>query len=585
MATPDPYNSQGVKSAMARRVPTDGGWAAFNSDVGNFLKGTRLPGESVASAEQFGPSAVAAQAEPRASQTAAAIAADKAAAVASTKPPAAPAPTDAPTMNYNVPAPAPAGMQRLAAGVVRAPVNGVYMARMKDGSMGFSNVLDANGQPTFTGSPGVDPRMEAAARAIGARGSGGTQVDPRYRVPDGEGWAPGAGAQAGTPDRYAGQVDATGPGALHAPTIGKSKYTPQGTPSIAGYTYATASNGANANDISKFIDANHDNPLALQGAIQTLAARADADRGSGNPNVTAANEDVLARLSAARDDAMSGGMSRRNMGMVPATGSPTLNEFAQLEQAGMMGGGASPVTVNGTSVNGASYANGSAAQTPFLFGRARTQAELDLARAEEQRQKGQAEVAGASQGQQKIDNAQIAALAKDMPADDTGVPAELAARIQYVRNHPELAGSPTDLANQQQLAAIMRAQLAQAGNGWGANTFRALGFNMQPTHEDPLDPNLPFAGITLDGGDVEGPIHTNASGDEEQNIAHTRGLLSSGPVAWAADAIGRGHGSTTLYNLLRDPRYGPLIRAGVARDNALYAQAHARMGRRAQAQQ
>lgn len=180
------------------------------------------------------------------------------------------------------------GMRRLAPGVTRSEVPGVYIARGKDGTFMASNIMGADGQPDFGAvahDPGVPMHQRSQAYA------GGTEVAPRQVVRDWDGWSARPGAQGGAPDPVAGQVDPNGLRGLPA----------RSTAPDAGFTGARASGSLTANDIGHQIDA-ATNPFVVQKNAADLAAHIDADPRANNPEVAAANNQAMRRLTGAYYD-------------------------------------------------------------------------------------------------------------------------------------------------------------------------------------------------------------------------------------------------------------------------------------------
>lgn len=290
--TPDPYNSQATKQAMTRRVPPT---APFDPQMGAVLTNYGW----TPSMQQRAQDAAAATSK---SFNAAPNVVQKAtiAATGSEATPVDPAaPTTTPTVSPNTAPVAPSmnsitasnnvaldannerlGMRRLSPGVVRSSIPGVYLARGKDGSFMASNVVGADGQPEFA----ADAQERALANTIsGGRGGGGSVVDPRAQVTDMYGWTQGPGSQAGVPDPQSGQVDPRGMAAA---------------PGAAGYTWANPTGNEDVhNDI-----VNATNPFQIQGAMEQLAQRIKDNPNANNPQVKAANNMAMQRLSGAYND-------------------------------------------------------------------------------------------------------------------------------------------------------------------------------------------------------------------------------------------------------------------------------------------
>lgn len=310
MAMPlDPYNSQDNKTAMARRVtgPTFGPGAMAAAQWNNLVQRV---GGAVSSAEHnpvVGPTIQTAMGDSTPAP---------APAPAVTAPQASPRVVFNPTAAETASA-RPAGMRELAPGVSRSEIPGVYVARGKDGSFMASNVMGADGQPDF-GATARDPGVPMHRRS--QTYAGGTEVDPREIVPDRDGWNARPGAQGGVPDPNAGQVDANGLRGL-----------PARATSNAGFTFANASGGRTATDIGRTIDADT-NPFQVQQNAAELAAQIHADPNASNPEVAAANNQAMRRLTGAYYDRLRqfyGGngaeasmMGATGMGGVPIPGMP-----------------------------------------------------------------------------------------------------------------------------------------------------------------------------------------------------------------------------------------------------------------------
>lgn len=266
----DPFNSQENKAAMTRRAAPD--WNAINHmaydmpEAHNALGGTapRRPGMApYVPPQATAPTVPAAPASRRITMNPSAsdVFADQAHQL---------------------------GMHQLAPGVTRSEVPGVYIARGKDGSFMASNIMGADGQPDFGATahdPGVPMHRRSQAYA------GGTEVDPRQVVPDWDGWSARPGAQGGTPDPMAGQVDPHGLRGLPARSAAPD----------AGFTEARTSGGFTANDFGHLIDT-MTNPFAAQQAQQKLIDKIADDPNASNPEVAAANNQAMRRLTGAYYD-------------------------------------------------------------------------------------------------------------------------------------------------------------------------------------------------------------------------------------------------------------------------------------------
>lgn len=260
---------------------TDPGWfAGINDKLGAALKGGQQPGMSLAAANEMGSNGIRAAV---ASGSLRDHTPGAPAPVAAPAPAVAPKPAVAPADPY-------AGEQRLAPGVSRfndPSVPGVYAARMADGSLGFSNITGANGQPDFGGGA-VNPN------GVTARGLRNRMV--ASSAPTGA-WTGDANPVTGAPINMPVQRDTAAHAAMLARMmtgggnqIGK---TTVGADPRANYTYAQ--NSLHMNPSAQIMAAGI-NPDAAQAAKDQLVAAINADPDRMNPDVQEANAAALAQL-------------------------------------------------------------------------------------------------------------------------------------------------------------------------------------------------------------------------------------------------------------------------------------------------
>lgn len=552
-STPDPFNAHAVKTAMARRV------VPLDNQSGINMRSGALP-QSFPNARPI--AALPSAAVPRGGPVNYDPAADVAAHDAAPTPPTPSYPSMASISTGNNAAldnaNARAGMGALPAGVVRASVPGLYEARTRGGTTVISD--DPNSD-VFHGS-----REPATSFA-------GTQVDPRFVHVTPDGW-----------------VDQPGVGAFSAPATdnridARAMSRRTAADPTAGYAWAHASGGTSINDITNAIENSRGNPVVLQERINQMQAAIDADPNQHNPQIAASNNAAMQRLMAARSDAM--GMARRN--------DPTMAQFADYYSLGQGHGGAAPGVAGAAGTGAAGTGVGATGMTgiPGPFGKIQSEEALNYGRAGEASAKGEAATAGSSQGQQKIDNAAIqqnltnidSANNKTYAAhlDAMGIPHELDARFQYLRQHPELAGSPFAHAVATDVANIVRNHLATAGNGYGASVGRFLGRNEQPVAEAAIDPQVPFGGLYRRGNDLYGQDYTTDSEgnsapeiegsdpDAARNVAHIYGPQSTSIGDMVPNVFGVSHRSVPLTTLLTDPNYGPYVNNQMARSSDPFA--------------
>jgi len=273
----DPNLPNDTKRGLKNR-PAPSLYDSFNNWAGSMINKNAPPGESAASASQFGPQAVA--------NFAATGATSKPAATVAAPAPNSQVELDPSDAGYPHGEIQGNGLKALPQGVVRSSIPGVYIARGKDGSFMASNVMGAAGAPDFGGGAAANA---AAAGVKSLRRPGGTSYDPRMAITDAEGYTMAPGAQGGAYDPNAGVVDASGAGSLLGAASGPH----------AGFTYAQNSLRMNPADM---ITAAGINPEAAQDAKRQLIAAMNNDPNSTNPEVQAANRAALAQLQGNEQD-------------------------------------------------------------------------------------------------------------------------------------------------------------------------------------------------------------------------------------------------------------------------------------------
>lgn len=443
---PDPYVPDAITQAMARRG--SGMFPAGASDAG-------LPGVATASNV---PASTRAQ-------------------IASVPVGSLPAPTAAPG---TASAPAsrvvfdpnsaqsaalrPAGMTQLAPGVSRSEIPGVYTARGRDGSMMFSNVTGPDGQPTFAGSA----EEAAGGLGMGRRGvayAGGSQADPRYgNNPVTPGWREGDGAQGGTVDRYAGQVDPNGLPAA------------RGT---AGMTFANVSGGMTSNDVGNMIDS-RTSPFQIESDMQDLAKKIHDDPNASNPQVAAANNQAMQRLTGAYYDKL-----RQFYG----------GNGAEAAMLGGAAGGSGIPLVPGMGVGGGRGGIGTTIKD-IASARADTEnAATNAAKAQ----------SGAQLQQQAQDETQLQNIIKTLPADKVAqlqqlgiTPTDYARMSQFLEHGGDIYSSHPDVSSMRQQVQRLVAGGISRARGPLDIVGNALDLTNRP-YFNPADPGqMPNYRITTD---------------------------------------------------------------------------------------
>lgn len=476
-ATPDPFTSQDTRNAMARRSAYNpasdpihlSGVRKFASDAGGAIanqftdpqsyinrSGAVLGDLVTGRLDNYADIPASASGD----YTHNAIFGD-----GKPSPPTTSTPVSVATSNANsapkASPPASTGMTRLAPGVMRSSVPGVYTARMKDGSVGFSNVIGDDGQPSFGPTA---TQLAAERKAAGMTGDtsnfAGTQVDPRSQYFDpNTGMTSGPGVGAFTPDAQAGQVDPTGLQRRGIVAAQNSGYT---LPKVGGFSQG---------DIGEIID-NATDPYQLQASAASVEKAIADDPNRDNPEVKAAGNVAMRRLSQAMYDKRSqfyGNNGAQTMaamsGMPPVPG-----------MGGGAGGGGGSVGHGGNPIT--SYAD-------FIKARA------DAQRADADTAKAQAEAANNALATDEAHRANIAKEFTDADkqrAEAMGIsPDELALYHQLsAGNFSSAAAAKAAHAKFQSFLQNALAEGMQDSRGWGQKLdyLTGTGQKIAPT---PLD--------------------------------------------------------------------------------------------------
>lgn len=544
MAAPDPLTSQDTRNALARRAPNL--YDRFNNFVGSLIDRNKPPGMSQAAATEFGPQTIAANTVDgpgrQYDDVKPAVPAAPAAPVASGVPVhvVTPDTLDAPG---NDPTIRPAlGMRRLAPGVMRSSVPGVYVARGKDGSVMFSNVTGNDGQPDF-GT--LTPQEQAIASSMSRRFAG-TQADPRS-----EHYNPDTGMTSGpgittpfTRDTLAGQVD---PNGLHGLSIGVSGPN-------AGFTFAGPSGNI---DVPGQIDA-ATNPYEIQAAQRELADAIDTDPNASNPEVAAANRQAMRRLSGAFYDKVR-----------QFYGNPEMQAAATM---GGMGGLGVPALFGGGTGTGRGVGNPAVTYKDIVQAQAERQnAETNAAKA----------ATDAAQGQAQIEEAQrnnIAnSLTKDperraaldaLGVDPTTYSQHAQLALQLEKDDPELR-SPAAQSLKTFLAQKLTDGIDDA-RGYAHGIIDSETKLSPPSGalvrgaDGQLHYDNSLKGFSLEQGALGRTVLRGPNGAE----ATLKGIGAGGLIGHMLAAMGLDNYSPALTALLHDPVYGPLLQRFIAQDNA-----------------
>lgn len=183
-----------------------------------------------------------------------------------------------------------AGEQRLAPGVHRfndPQVPGVYAARMADGSLGFTNITDANGQPDFGGGT-VNPN------GVTARGLRRRMV--ASSAPTGA-WVGDADPVTGAPINMPMQRDSAAHAAMLARMMngGSNQFGRQAVNADPRANYTYAQNSLHMNPSTLIAAAGVDPQRAATVRDELLKGWMD-DPNRSNPDVQRANAAALAQL-------------------------------------------------------------------------------------------------------------------------------------------------------------------------------------------------------------------------------------------------------------------------------------------------
>jgi hypothetical protein len=174
----------------------------------------------------------------------------------------------------------------LAPGVSRfndPSVPGVYAARMADGSLGFSNVAGANGQPDFAGA--VDPR------GVTTKGLRNRMVASNAGAGPG-GWNSGFDPVTGAPLSQPMQRAGAGSQRLYAQMTGQgygSGTDAVGAAPRSNFTYAQNSLHMTPAQTSALLNETQADPTAALHLQQQLNDAMKKDPNNANPDVAAAN--------------------------------------------------------------------------------------------------------------------------------------------------------------------------------------------------------------------------------------------------------------------------------------------------------
>jgi hypothetical protein len=486
MLTPDPYVPDAITKAMARRPPPAPASPSYFSQAANspYMMGgpngtASFVAQNMLKGRTVDPSAPAPGATASANSVGATAPASRVVFD----------PTDAQAAALH-----PAGMSRLAQGVSRSEIPGVYMARGRDGSTMFSNITGPDGQPTFAGSA----EEAQGGLGMGRRGAtyaGGSQADPRYSSnPVTPGWNEGDGAQGGAVDRFAGQVNPNGMPA------------PQGA---AGMTWANASGGLTGNAVGNMIDS-RTSPFQVQADMQDLATKIHDDPNASNPQVAAANAQAMQRMKGAYYDQLNrfyGGNGAEASMLSGVTGAGGIPLLPGMGMGTGTGGGRGGV--------GTTYKD-------FATGRADTEnAATNAAKAQ----------ADAQLKQEAQNEAQAQNIIKTLPKDQVaqlkqlGIsPTDYAHMSQFVQQHGDIESADPQVTSMRQ--HIQR--LVMRGVMQGRGMSGAFGNAVHLEHSPFIDVNNPakYPDYTM-GSDQFGNATLTPEGGEPVYLNKPSSLLAT----------------------------------------------------------
>jgi hypothetical protein len=331
----------------------------------------------------------------------------------------------------------------------------------------FSNITGPNGQPTFAGSA----EEAAGGLGMGRRGTGyagGSQVDPRYgNNPVTPGWNGGDGAQGGTVDRYAGQVNPNGLPAA------------RGT---AGMTWANASGGLTGDAVGNMLDS-RTSPFQIQADMQDMATRIHDDPNASNPEVAAANNEAMQRLKGAYNDQLqrfyggNGAEAAMMSGTVGAGGVPLIPGMGLGMGTGRGGG-------IGTTVRDFAQAHADTANAATNAAKAQTDAQLH---------------------QQAQDESQLQNIIKTLPADKVAqlqqlgiAPTDYARMSQFLEHGGDIYSSNPDVSSmRQQVQRLVAGGLSRARGPLDV-VGNAIGTTNRPYFNSADPSQMPGYRITTD---------------------------------------------------------------------------------------